>query len=135
MNKAGLGELHSLKITRLERLSIFLIVTLSVGAILWIGRDTGHQARTATSAIVFKDGKPIAELDLRQNKVFILPSREMEIEVNEGRVRVARSDCPKQICVRSGWMKEPGEIIVCVPNKILIEVRSSGAPLLDAVVH
>jgi len=135
MNSEGQGQLHAHSITRFERLSILLIVALSVGAILWMGRDSGHHARKATSAIIFEDGRPITELNLLQNKIVTLPSKQLEIEVNEGRVRVARSNCPKQVCVRSGWIKESGEIIVCVPNKILIEVRSSDRPLLDAVVR
>ena len=131
----GQGQIHARRMTRLERLSILLIVSLSVGAILWMGRNSDHPGQTATTAVVFKDGQPITELNLLQNKVFTLPSNEMEIEVNAGRVRVARSNCPKQICVRSGWIKEPGEVIVCVPNKVLIEIRSPKGPRLDAVVR
>ena len=135
MNKEDRDALHSRKVTRFERFSIFLIVTLSIAALLWIGRGGHRGSQAPTSVVVFRDGKPIAELDLRKNHVFTLPSGEMEVEVNGGGVRVTRSDCPKQLCVRSGWIKEPGEVIVCVPNKILIELRSSEAPRLDAVVR
>jgi len=129
------GKVYARGMTRFERLLIILIVALSVAAILWMGRNSGLKGRTATTAVVFKDGQPVAKLNLMQNRVFTLPSKEMEIEVNEGRVRVASSTCPKQVCVHTGWVKEPGEVIVCVPNKILIEVQSPKAPLLDAVVR
>lgn len=131
----GQGQVYARRMTRLEKLSIFLIVVLSAGSILWMGHDSGRQSRRATSAVVFKDGLLVAELNLSKNNVFTLPSKEMDIEVNEGKVRVARSNCRKQICVRTGWIQVPGEVIVCVPNRILIEVQSTKAPLVDAVVR
>ncbi len=46
----------------------------------------------------------------------------MEIEVKEGRIRVLKSDCPQKICVQTGWISKPGQTIICVPNKVLIEI-------------
>ncbi|MCP4353717.1 MAG: NusG domain II-containing protein, partial [Desulfobacterales bacterium] len=57
------------------------------------------------------------------------------IETKQGGIRIKKSDCPRQICVNTGWIKTPGRIIVCVPNKILIEIKSEKPLFLDAVVH
>jgi len=47
----------------------------------------------------------------------------MDIEYDEkygGRVRVVKSSCKLKICVRKGWITDPRDSIVCVPNKVII---------------
>lgn len=51
----------------------------------------------------------------------------MEIEIKEGKIRVKKSDCPNQICVKQGWIENANEVIVCVPNKTLIYLESAAA--------
>ena len=46
------------------------------------------------------------------------------VEVRDGRVRVAEAYCPNQDCVRQGWIDTPGEQIVCLPHKLVVEVSS-----------
>jgi hypothetical protein len=50
---------------------------------------------------------------------------DMVVEVQSGRVRVAESDCPKGVCRHAGWFGSPGRAIVCVPNRVVIEVRGA----------
>jgi len=51
------------------------------------------------------------------------------------KVRVKKSECPRQLCANIGWIQHTGEAIICVPFKTLIEVKSADAPVVDAVVH
>ena len=56
------------------------------------------------------------------------------VEISGGRVRMEDSACPDKLCVKSGWISRPGESIVCLPNRVVIEVRSGeGGP--DAVTR
>ena len=36
--------------------------------------------------------------------------------------RVVASPCREQLCVRQGWVRNRGEIVVCVPNQLLLQV-------------
>lgn len=45
-------------------------------------------------------------------------------------VRINKSACPNQICVRQGWRKGNHEVIVCVPNDLIIQILSSTASQL-----
>ncbi|MDD5686541.1 MAG: NusG domain II-containing protein [Elusimicrobia bacterium] len=74
-------------------------------------------------AIIYKNGKLIERINLSQKKVINIGK--MEIEVRDGRIRILESDCPHQICKHSGWITSPAQTIVCVPNKILIEIAGS----------
>ena len=61
----------------------------------------------------------------RDQVVFIgdQPRPDMKIEIKGGAIRVAESSCPKGVCKQAGWIRTPGRSIVCVPNKVLIELR------------
>jgi len=45
------------------------------------------------------------------------------VEIEKGRARVKESDCPDQICVKTGWISQPGQIVICAPNKFNIVIK------------
>ncbi|MBN1289354.1 MAG: NusG domain II-containing protein [Actinobacteria bacterium] len=44
------------------------------------------------------------------------------IEVKNGRVRMLESDCPDKLCIGMGWAEKTGDSIVCIPNRVVIEL-------------
>jgi len=58
-----------------------------------------------------------------------------EIVIDEHGARIASSPCSSQHCVLSGPHSHAGEIVACVPNKILIVLRGSGVSGFDAIVE
>lgn len=44
------------------------------------------------------------------------------IEIKDGKVRVTDSPCPQHICVKQGWKSREGEVIICLPNRIVVKV-------------
>lgn len=47
------------------------------------------------------------------------------IKIENGAVSVHSADCPDKICVKSSPIRNPGEIIACLPHKLLIEIKTS----------
>lgn len=47
----------------------------------------------------------------------------VKVEIKNGKIRIIESNCPKHICIHTGWIDNSGQTIVCVPNKLMIEVR------------
>ena len=45
------------------------------------------------------------------------------IELGDGRVRVIEADCPDKIDVKQGYISRIGETIVCLPNKMVVEIK------------
>jgi len=76
-------------------------------------------------------------LDLSQDAVYpVDPSGgHLVVEVSGGAVRVRESDCPDQVCVLTGWISTPGDMIVCVPYRVVIQVVGSGAGGPDAILR
>ncbi|MEW6095675.1 MAG: NusG domain II-containing protein [bacterium] len=46
------------------------------------------------------------------------------IEIKGKKVRVVNSPCPQKICIKMGWKNKNGEIIACVPNKVVVKIIS-----------
>lgn len=85
------------------------------------------QAGVAEKALVRRGGELFAELDLSRNRRLEVPGPlgATTVVVDKGRVRVASDPGPRQYCVRQGWLARPGEIAICAPNQVSVEVRGS----------
>lgn len=46
------------------------------------------------------------------------------IEVKGDKVRMIEADCPDKLCVHQGYISKVGEVLVCIPNKVVVEIKS-----------
>ena len=53
------------------------------------------------------------------------------ILIRDGRVCVCEASCPDQVCVNQGWVNTDTTPIVCLPNRLVIQVKG-GEQDLDA---
>lgn len=90
----------------------------------------GGGPRPGTSrvvAVVKSSGRQVMviRLDVGSEGVYEVtgPLGTSRFEVRGGRVRMLESPCPEKICVKTGWIGRPGEVIACVPNRVVIAVR------------
>jgi hypothetical protein len=85
--------------------------------------------------VVEVDGQVVHRLDLSVDDQRIVTGSlgETVVQVRDGRIRVADSVCPHNICVRSGWTNRAGDLIVCVPNRVVVRVEGDGE--VDAVTR
>ena len=81
-------------------------------------------------AVIKAGGKVFAEVDLSAPRIVEVPGPlgTTRIEIQPGRARVAADPGPRQYCVRQGWLKRPGEIAICAPNHVSLQIagRRSG---------
>lgn len=58
------------------------------------------------------------------------------IEIGDGNVRVIEASCPDELDVKQGYISMPGEIIVCLPNRLVVEIKgSSDTREIDYISH
>ncbi|NQI76709.1 NusG domain II-containing protein [Streptococcus suis] len=53
------------------------------------------------------------------------------IEVDGERIRVKEDNSPDQIAVMTSWISQPGQLSVCLPHNLLIEIKSVGGEVTD----
>lgn len=112
-----------------------LAVSLLSMAVLY-GRFSLFPGKVASvRAVISVQGKVVRIIELPANgrSSLIIQGRlgPSTVEVDGARVRMLAASCPGSICLRQGWIKHPGQTIVCMPGEIL--VRIEGAAALDAV--
>ena len=102
-----------------------------------------QRGRAGTRADIYVAGVLVQRIDLERVKETEYLTVEGAIGVNvlaveRGRIRVVEADCPDQICVRKGWAEDSLLPVVCLPNQMVIELRTAGqdeAPQLDGVTR
>jgi hypothetical protein len=83
------------------------------------------QAGIAEKAVIKRGGTVFAELDLSRNRSIEVPGPLgiTTVAVDKRRVRVVSDPGPRQYCVRQGWLARPGEIAICAPNQVSVQVQ------------
>ncbi|WP_422444549.1 NusG domain II-containing protein [Thermoanaerobacterium sp. DL9XJH110] len=82
-----------------------------------------------TYAIIEINGQPYQKISLGENgprlRVKVpVPLGENIVEVDRNRVRMMYADCPDKDCVRQGWISRPGQMLVCLPNRMVVKIES-----------
>ena len=88
-----------------------------------------RSAGVAEKAVVRRGGEVYAELDLAHNRRIDVsgPLGTTTIAVEQRRVRVVSDPGAHQYCVRQGWLEHAGEIAICAPNQVSVEVSGGDA--------
>ncbi len=53
------------------------------------------------------------------------------VEISDGGARMLESDCDDRVCVRTGEIHGHGQSVICVPNRVTVDI--SGESGIDAV--
>lgn len=99
-----------------------------LGGLLLISAVVGWMfaGKDGKTAVVTLDGIVLAEIDLSKVETSYTIEAEGKyhntIEFDRGRVRVSYADCPDQVCVDTGWIEDGTVPIVCLPNRLVIEI-------------
>lgn len=89
-------------------------------------------------ATISSEGKVLRTIDLDpgSGKMILQVSGRLgpaTVEVAGGKIRMLAASCPEQICVKQGWIQDPGASIVCLPGEIIIHL--DGPAAVDAVTR
>ena len=122
--------MNKVKLSRGDAVVWLLAATLLVSLYMMFWQADGHGAE----AVVLVNGKRWARLDLFQNQDLDVPGPlgHSHIQVRDGQVRFVNSPCPNQLCVHTGWLSQGGEVSICLPNKVSVQILGSD-PRFDAI--
>lgn len=82
-------------------------------------------------AIVKINGQIVDELPLQEGQhqettYYPNPGQYNIVEVDGTSIRVREDNSPDQIAVNTGWISKPGQILVCLPHQLVIEIQQRG---------
>ena len=80
--------------------------------------------KNATYAYVYHGSELVLKVDLGINKSYIVigDNGEVKISVNNHRIKVDNETSTYHLCSKQGYISKKGESIICLPNRIIIEL-------------
>ena len=93
------------------------LLTAWLAANLWPGTQ-------AQKVVIRSSGQLVAEARLDQSQRIRVPGPlgESIVEIQAGRARVLADPSPRQLCVKHGWLERAGDIALCLPNQLSVEL-------------
>ena len=81
----------------------------------------------ADKAIIRGGGKIFREVPLSRDQKIEVPGPLgiSIIAIQNRKARIASDPSPRQYCVRQGWLQQAGEIALCLPNQVSVELTGS----------
>jgi hypothetical protein len=87
---------------------------------------------------VYVDRKVYMTLDLKQNRKFTVKGKKgafNTFEIKDGYVKMIGASCPDKICVNHRPIHYNHEQIVCLPNKVCLEIIHGEEKNVDSVAN
>jgi len=110
-------------------------LTVLAGALLsaWLAAAL-WQGGAADKAIIRSGGKIFSEVPLSRDQIIEVhgPLGISQIAIHNRQARIAADPSPRQYCVRQGWLKQAGEVSICLPNQVSVEL-SGGSKRYDSL--
>lgn len=88
-------------------------------------------------AVVYLNGEeqgryPLSEdatVELRQESGYNI------LKIQDGKADITEASCPDKVCVNHRAVSKQGESLVCLPNKMVVEIENGEESEVDAAVR
>ena len=107
----------------------WLTILVSVLAVLYLFQILWTNEHAAKVQIQLGD-KIYATYSLNQQRDIHVHGKlgDAVISISQGKVRFAKSPCTTQYCVHQGWLARAGQVAICIPNQISLELVGEAKP-------
>ncbi len=111
-------------------LAVLLLLALAGFVYVWMTRAPGHYVT------ITRDGTELHRVPLDEPQTIRITEEDGRynvVEVAEGAVSIVEANCPDQLCVKQGAIRQSGLPIVCLPHRLVVEVSGASGSELDGV--
>lgn len=124
------AEVLSIKKNDFILIGAVLIVCLAIFAFINLNKKEGSRL------VITVDGEVYDTLDLNKDTVFTVKGKNgafNTFEIKDGYVNMLEASCPDKLCVHQKNIHYNHETIVCLPNKVVLEVAGGEENEVDIV--
>lgn len=110
---------------------LLILASFLPATIFAVTQDTQNTDQNQKVAVITIDGKEVDRFTLspdtpHQEKTYHPTDKQYNIvEVDGERIRVKKDNSPDQIAVRTGWISKPGQTSICLPHRLVIEIKNT----------
>jgi len=113
---------------------IILVISLSLTLVsmnFLKNRSNNHELK----GIIYYNGQIYKEVNLNKDQEFEIVTdigRNL-VKVHDNGIEIIEADCETQVCVETKIANKNGQMVVCLPNKIVIQVIGGQEDKLDGI--
>ena len=124
------GEIRS-SITKGDIILIVSLIVLSL--VMFVFSFTGSDNLVAE---IYVDGEITHSVELSEvTDSYTINENYCQLLVEKDGVSFAFSNCGDQICVKRGKLKNQGDTMACVPEKVVVILKSDSKEKIDGVAY
>ena len=112
---------------------LFVALVLLVADVTKASNDNGNK-----TVVVSIDGKKEAEYPLDKDGIHILYGSHLgtnKLVIKDSEAYIEEASCPDKQCVKQGKISKAGEMLVCLPNRVVVKIVDvhEEEPVIDGV--
>ena len=112
---------------------LIVAMTLFVVDITKASNDDGNK-----TVVVSIDGKKEAEYPLNKDGTYLIYGSHLgtnKLVIKDGEAYIEEASCPDKQCMKQGKISKAGEMLVCLPNRVVIKIVDANEeePIIDGV--
>ncbi len=107
-----------------DLLAISVLLLIAVAG--WLANLYMHQQPAARLEISV-DGTIVQTMELDKDDEFLIPGHgggTNRLVIQDGTAWVSEASCPDKVCIHQGKIQLHGQMIVCLPNKMIARIIS-----------
>lgn len=116
------------KINKYDIILILAIIAINILIIIYGSYNTVDKGKKI--AYVYSDNKLVGEYTLTDNYKTDFTVNTTDgyntIYIEDGKVWIHDATCPDKVCLSQGKISHDGELIVCLPNRLMVQIKDNG---------
>lgn len=87
--------------------------------------------------VISIEGETFGSYSLNKNQTISIPGRlgDNVLSIKDGYAKMESAECPDQVCVNHTAIHNKNDMIICLPNEIIVEVTEGEESKTDAIVQ
>ena len=117
----------------MKKNDVIIILGIMAFALMMLVGYNGF-AKVGDEVCIYVDGIEFGRYQLNEEQIVHIQGTNI-LEIKDGKARMIDADCPDKLCMRQKSISKNRESIICLPNKISVEVISKEENEFDAIVQ
>lgn len=113
-----------------------ILIGLFMAAAVWFCLNNTQTKQAESLVVIYKDGSVYKTLPLFSDEIITIQDEEGRtnvISIKDGKANMIEANCHDKLCVHARAVRKEGQSIVCLPNRVVIEIKGTERNAVDGV--
>jgi len=122
-----------LRVTRWD-IAVLCVLAVLSGFTLFYAHPFQSKAKQVW---ISEGGKTIGYYNLNEDKVIRVkgPLGISVVRIHNGKAAIVAAPCPNKTCMKMGPIPDRGRLMICIPNRLVVEIKGASGEKTDAVTR